>query len=410
MSICPSRSPLTCPAQKVSGSETDTTKVVESNTLLDLLAPHLDQVGDPELSVMALFARSMNHRRQDEYESAIAAIQAARRLIDESDLSNMSEANRHEGYCLGRLGQREAAIPLLEAASTGFRGLEQTHDLAETLNDLIHVYEQNSELFNAQRCASEVMKLRQNDKNKGARAHALNNYASLQVDVGRYAEAWEAFAEAINCAQEAARPEAIAVILNGQGELLTNIRDLERAYKAYEAAYAIGIRSAIGFTLPYSCKGMSEVERLRGNYDLSMYWLREGVQIEASSMDAPENQARLGAVYLSMGQLELAVESLGGALNNSHGQVLHGKEKILANFSLARALHAAGQREAALRELETSFTESAILGNDHYLAVAAREAGPLLQYAREQRPENDHLLSLLKRSEDIPTKMESILD
>ena len=389
---------------------TDAGDIAESISLLDLLEPHLNDISDPKLTVVALFARNMNHREQDEYEAALAAIQAARRLINESDLSKLSEANRHEGYCLARLGQTEEAISYLGAAAAGFRELDQSHDLAETLNDLSLVYYQNGHLFDAQRCVSEVLKLRQKDKNKGARALALNNYAFMQAQIGRYAEAWETYAEAIKCAREANRPHAIAVVLNGQGDLLTNIRDLERAHEAYEAAYNIGKRSSILFTLPYSCKGLSEVERLRGNYDLSMHWLREGVQIEESSMDATENQVRLGTIYLSMGQPELAVTALGGALNNSDGEVLHGKEKILAYFSLAQALLADGQREAALRELETSLTETAILGNDHYLAIAARGADHLMQYAREQWPENDHLLSLLKRSEGIPTKMESILE
>ncbi|MFQ5409599.1 MAG: hypothetical protein ACE5FI_14410, partial [Anaerolineales bacterium] len=138
----------------------DAGRIDESEAMLDVFESAMESPGLAELQVQALFTRSMNQRLQGEYAEAVEAIRRARGLIDEHDQLRRYQADRYEGYCLGRLNDVDGAIELLKRAADGFRTLEYPHDLAETLSDLGFMFVTKGEIMYARECATAVLEIR----------------------------------------------------------------------------------------------------------------------------------------------------------------------------------------------------------------------------------------------------------
>jgi len=384
--------------------------------LLDIAEPALRQEGDTDQLVNALITRGMFRRFQEQYADALSLAEEALGLLAQERGKSEKEYRRHQaerlkGIALYYLGEVERAVALLQQAASGFRKLvkaskstiHSTHDLAATLNDLGTVFVETGNLYEAQICFQEALEIRQRSRsNRGEFAVALNNMAYLQHQVGHYSEAWQTYLQALEVAQMSQWRWAVVGILCGQGDLLCDLKELDKAQKIFNQALNIGKHAEEGVSLSNVYLGLSRLECESKNFSEALNWLRKAAIEKGQALETPEYKVRLGEIYLEMGQLELAIEALTAALESWGSLGQPRREQALAAFYLARALYESGQQEQALRFMEEALKFCAKLGYDQFLVVAGRRAPELLSFAAQQSTQ-PQLDSLLRRVQDFRT-------
>jgi hypothetical protein len=160
--------------------------------------------------------------------------------------------------------------------------------------------------------------------------------------------------------------------------------------------------------LPESYWGLSELERLRGNFNEAFHWLRESTRLRNETPDSPVYQLGMGAIYLDMGQGALAQPALESAVQTWKTLARPRQEQVRAEFLLAQACYEGGQQPQALEWLARALQHAAVLGYDQFLVSAGRRTPHLLDYANRVWPKNTQLQSLMQRIESFSPKLASL--
>lgn len=344
------------------------------------------------------------------------ALDLARQAIQISDQSSgnryyLCQAERLMGLSYRYLGDLSTGIEYLRRAEQGFRKLASSggvsednsayHDLAETLTDLGVASYENGNILNAQKYLEEVIQIRRNQKsNLGGLIIALNNVGYMYYILGRYRQAWNAYEEAFSIASSMRTHRGIVHILNSRGDLL---RDLGE-WKAAEASYLEARRraeNADNAALFATYFGLSDLERRRGNFHDSLYWLREAARIRNQNIESPDYQVGLGQVYLDMGQVEMAEQAFLNAVKHLERSQQPSQNLSLACFLYGRTCFEQGKLDESIVYLYKALENAARLGYDQFLVVAARSAEKYLEYGHQQEA-NSQLANIIDRVAKMP--------
>ncbi len=134
------------------------------------------------------------------------------------------------------------------------------YDLAESLNDLGLIYISNGQMLEAQKAFQETLAIHKNiHSGRGALASAHNNIAYLNHQIGQYSEAWHEYALALEDAKAANLSRVQIAILNGRGDLLTDVGEIEEAKETYQQALTLGEHTETVESL----SGLAKAERAK---------------------------------------------------------------------------------------------------------------------------------------------------
>lgn len=356
--------------------------------------------------------RGMGRVYQGQPKKALELAQTALGTADTygCDKHYRFQADRLMGMACRHLGRTADSVLYLDRAANGFREIVSLHDqfeviaihdLAETLNDLGIAHFENGDILAAQKYLEEVISIRRKQKsNMGALVIALNNVGYLYYLLGRYREAWKSYEEAYTIAISLRHHRGMVHILNSRGDLL---RDLGE-WKSAEASYLEARRraeSADNSALFATYTGLSELERRRGNFHDSLYWLREAARIRNQSIDSPDYLVGLGQVYLDMGQVEMAKRTFHQALDHLKAVGRPNQNLSLAYFLNGCASYSLGDNSDAVEKLIQSLVIAAQLGYDQFLVVASKTYHAYVHFVSE-KDKNPQLLSIVQRVNNFP--------
>jgi DNA-binding SARP family transcriptional activator/tetratricopeptide (TPR) repeat protein len=377
---------------------------------LALAEPVFRRRGQPDLLLSLLFNLGLAKHFQGMSQAALAIAEEMQAISREAGPGSYyaSLAERLMGVAHLDQGRLEAAVRHLEQAVGGLQALSTApenasraaqflHDLAEGLTDLGMAHYEHGNMLGAQDCFLQALRLRQSAvANRAALSQALNNVGYLYYQMGQYREAWLAMEQAYELALANKQNRLLLNIQNSRGDLLRDLDEWQEAERCYQDSRQRAERSER--RMAYDAHlGLSELNRLTGNYQDAMFWLREAAHTRGHSLESPRYQAGLGTIYLAMRQLELARQALQQAVNAWGSLEKASQEQVLAIFWLGCCHFELGDHPAALECLQTCLAWAARLGYDQYLVAAGRRALPFLQFARKHSPAWPQLDSLLKR-------------
>lgn len=372
----------------------------EAESWLHQIEPILRERGEREELANALITRGTVLRFRGQCAKILELVPAIASLLPEAATPQRLQLRRLEGMARVTTGQADEGEALLRQAADGFRALGLRHDLAEGLSDLGLVLHQRGDLLGAQAAFLEVLAIRRETGGTGL-AIALNNLGYVHYLAGRYADAWRAYDEALAIATVLCAVRVAAAVRNGQGDLLCDLDEHDRAREAYEAARALAPSAADVDTAAATADGLSRVASLEGCFNDAFHWLREAAALRGWTEDAPAYRAALGAIHLEMGYPELAEAELRAALAGWGEPARPHEAFTRAVFHLARACHGLGQRDQAAEHLIRSLLMAAALGHDQFLVVAARRAPALVADAESLHPTHAGVRSLRARAESF---------
>jgi len=227
---------------------------------------------------------------------------------------------------------------------------------------------------------------------------------------GRYKDAWKLYQESFEIAQSNHSFYVLAHLLSGQGDLLRDLDEWTMAETAYRKSIALAEEHQIADSLSETYQGLSELERLHGNFNEALHWLRESTRYRNETAESPTYQLGVAAIYLDMGQSALAKADLEQAVRTWQTLARPRQEQVRAEFLLAQAYFSEGQQSFAVEWLSRSLQHAAVLGYDQFLVSAGRRASEFLKYAGKALPKHAQLRSLIQRAENFNTKLNSLQD
>lgn len=336
-------------------------------------------------------------------------------MVNSSENLRWYQIERIKGYCLGQLGEVEKGIEYLEDALNGFRELlnkaedkaleyQLNHDLSITLTDLGIIYYEYGYLFESQACITEALhRKRKMNINISSIAAGLNNVGYLYYQTGKYKKAWDAFQEALELLKNVELDRIKVNLFSSLGDLQRDIEEWNNAEQSYRQAIETAEKTG-GIALLYaSFLGIAELEKLSGNYNEAFHWLRKAALERQLSPDSPIYQAKIGSIYLEMGQLDLAINALRQSFGQWEDLPRPHQDQVLAAFLLGNAFFHQNNKEEALSCLKKALELSARLGYDQFLVVSGRRARQFLNHAIQVWPDNLQLRSLVERIESFQT-------
>jgi len=397
----------------------------DAEVLLDLAEPQLQQSGDIDQEVNIYVNRGLIRYFQGDFSDALVLGETAQKKLSSKERSESYywyQADRLKGLCLGSLNKPNEALDCLQDAVSGFQSLiketnsshlraRQEHYLAETLNDMGLINLRKGDMFEAQTSFLRALEIKRKRRgNRGSMAVALNNVGYVNYQIGNYKDAWHAYEEALENARLSGWNRIIVDVLNSRADLLRDIEEWDAAEAYYSSAYEIGEANDEQLSLIDTFAGLSALERVQGNYQQAFHWLREAARCRNETKDSPTYQAELGAIYLEMGQFELACQAFEHALEAWKNLSQPQQGQVQCAFLLGDTYYKREQTNRALASLTQALKWSAQLGYNQFLVIAGRRCREYLNFAIGTWPDHKQLMSLVQRIEQLPTGLASLQD
>jgi len=389
----------------------------DAEALLDVAEPLLRRDGDTDHVVNVAITRGMIRCFQGNFQTALALGEEAQTnlaLKDRRESYWWYQADRLKGKSLSALNQTDLALECFQKAVTGLKSsleevefsyqrAQREYDLAETLNDMGLACLRKGDLLQAQICFTDALKIKRKMRgNRGALSVALNNAGYVNYMIGNYAEAWLAYEEALEHARLSGWNRVLVDLYNSRSDLLRDIEEFDEAEISYSTAREIGESNHEQIALIDTYSGLSEFERIRGDYQQAFHWLREAARYRNDTFESPDYQAGLGAIYLEMGQNDLACEAFEKALDSWEIDSQPQQEQVRVAFLLGAAYYRQKRSQRAQETLTKALKWSAQLGYDQFLVVAGRRCKDFVSYAVTTWPDHTQLKSIAQRIEQAP--------
>jgi LuxR family maltose regulon positive regulatory protein len=393
--------------KKISQEEFD-----EGLALLSIAETTLEARGDHDKLANLYVTRGMALRFKSDFAEAIELSRFTQAYVAEHQLDQYyaHQAARLEGLGLYHIGKPDQALKVLQNALQGFQHLQAKQPSDRLKHELVMIYADigfislaQSKVYDAQRSFGDAVTLcRSMRGNQGDMATSFNNQAYLYFLLGDFCQAWQSYEFALSAAQQVDWKRVIVDILNGQGELLIQIDEFERAEKTLRKAQEI-IQNAPGeFAAGFTYLEFSELEKIRGDFNQAMFHLREAARFNKSDFNLPEYQVRLASIYLAIGQAEIASATLEKVIPILESDQNASQLKSLGFFYMADACFRLEQKTQAQEYLQKSLSNAAQLGYDHFLVNSARRTPEFVQTIAEEW-QNKHLLTIIKRAKELQT-------
>ena len=384
----------------------------EGLELLAIAEPALQARADHDNIANLYVVRGMALRFKAVYTEAIELARKTQAYIEEYDLDKLYayQAARLEGLGLYHLGEADQALSVLNNALIGLQSLNAKqpsdrlkHELVMINADIGFISLELSKIYDAQRSFGDAVALSRTMRgNQGIMATSFNNQAYLYFLLGDFCQAWQSYEFALAAAEQVDWKRVIVDVLNGQAELLIQVDEFDKAEAALRKVEEIAQNAVGEIATGYTYLELTELDKIRGNFNQAMYYLREAARSNKADFEHPDYQIRLASIYLAIGQAEIAWDTLNIAieklaLNSNPSQI-----KSLGYFYLADACYRLGKTADARNCIQKSMSSAAQLGYDHFLVNAARR-NPEFVRAIAEEWQNQHLLTIIKRVDEFQT-------
>ncbi|MBN2044192.1 MAG: hypothetical protein JW757_04155 [Anaerolineales bacterium] len=400
---------------KVTLSEFD-----QAMTLMDTAEEILIKREDHNTHCNLMVSRGMVLRFTGKYDEAARWAQAVQKKVDEYHLDRYYwyQAERLKGMTSYYLGDPDAALDSLKRAARALREMldedfqaRQAHELVMTLADIGYIALDAGNIFEAQisyREALDIARRMRTNFNDLATGH--NNFAYLNYLMGKYADAWAHYLQALEVAKYNNLNRLKAYINNGQADLLREIGEWKQAEDIYQNARQQAEKLEEYGAIADAYSGLVEVEINRQDFNTAMYYIRELARIQKQDIENPAYQLRFAKLYLAMGQNRLARKTFESLLANGNGSKPLSQENVELNFYYAILNLIEGTDDLARRHIHEALELAASLGYDQFLVNAVRNnmklVGPVLK-----EDESPQVVSILERAkQSLPTLEELISD
>jgi LuxR family maltose regulon positive regulatory protein len=362
-----------------------------------------DQVGVDRV----LVNKSVALRLAGRVEEAINDCQAVISDLDGCHPSIAAIAHRNLGICYGMQGHYQESAIELEKALQLFEQCGDDHNVALVRQDLALACWKLGKLAQADlELERAVEHWRYDEEAKWRLATALNNVGVRRHQRGRYSEALETLEEALTVAREAGHPRAEAAALASLGDVQRDMGDLQQALNLYQQALRTARQAGEADLEIYALNAMSGARRLKGELDAAWDLARASLaasQTQQFSFHAGLAQLSLGVICYERGETQEALGWLEKARKKmERGGVKH--ELARVHFHMAQAHFLLKEFQSARRHLLQLLSLLDELGYDQFIAVEARRARPLIQYAASRRLGGDRFALLMEKTEEAPAK------
>ncbi len=367
-----------------------------------------DQAGAAHSMAMKGYAL----RFQGMYAEAIAqSNQALAQVKGATSLERFTMALAHKniGLCQFRLGQLSEGQKELQEALRLYQAAGDLYDMASVQHDLGLRSELAGDLPGATEYYQAALQSWQQLGNPAPWANTLNGLGVVYHLQGRYDEALQILDEALRKAQQAGDLRVEAFAWASLGDLHRDLGSHERARQAYTQAGEIAARSRVGFILTYASLGLGTICRLKGDLDQAPRHLQKALDLSTQHGSGYETSLchiALGLLTAAQGDLATARNYLDQAVERFQTA---GFKRDLAQACLHRAQIAflAGERQAALADLQQALDLANQLGFDQFLVVEGLQIADLLSHAQEQGVGGNVLPALRARIEAHQARLEA---
>jgi LuxR family maltose regulon positive regulatory protein len=355
-----------------------------------------------------LVKRSVALRLAGRVEEAITDCQAVISDLNGYHPSIVAIAHRNLGICYGMQGDHQKCAAELEKALQLYEQCGDEHNVALTRHDLSVAHWTLGHLARADLELERAIEYWHREGKAGGLAMALTNAGFRQHCRGRYSEALETFEEALAAAREVGFLRVEAHALASLGDVHRDLGDLRRALDLYQQALKVARQADEAVMEIYALNAMSEAHRLAGELDKAWELARASLaasQTQQLSFHAGLAQLSLGVIYYERGQTQEALEWL----EKAHEKLKRsGAKHELArvHFHLAQTHFLLKEFQSARRHLLQLLTLMDELGYDQFIAVEARRARPLIQYAASRRLGGDRFARLLEKIDRVSARGE----
>ena len=376
-------------------------------TSFDLAHAEFERRGDRVGVSRVLVRKAIALRFAGRVEEAIKDCESVISDLDGHHPSISAIAHRNLGICYGMQGDHHKCAAELERALQLYKQCDDDYNVALTRHDLSIVHWRLGHLARADLELERAIEYwRREGRAGGWLASALNNMGVNHYHRGRYNEALESIEEALATAREVGYLRVEAHALASLGDVYRDLGDLRQALDLYQQALKTARQADETGVEIYSLNAMSEAHRLAEELDKA--W-----ELARASLAASEKQQlsfHAGLAQLSMGVISYergeAKEALGWLEKARQRMEQSGAKQELArvHFHLAQAHFLFKEFQSARRHLLKLLALTDELGYDQFIAVEARRARPLIQYAASRRLGGDRFARLMATIETVPAK------
>ncbi len=395
----------------------DQDRLSEAEELLEIADQVFESSGDQDKVLNSLGVRSFIFWQRGELDKAQEMINTARELISRSNKDTIypgraQQFDRMEGFCEFSKGNFEAGVHKLNQT---IRSLHQILNEVENritkiqiVHDLVQIYEplglfayQKGKIYDSQTSFLEAFHLREKYlRNNQGLLSSLNNIGYIYYQLGDLEKAFRYLTLGLQILDTTEKGQASIYIYNSYADLMRDLDEWDEAEKNLKAAIRIwedSIAKKKELDIGGSYQSYMALERVRGNYDKAIHYLHETYRQRSASPDTPEFHAHLGSIYFSMGQIDLAIQTLTRADEKFDADQRVSQAHATVDYLLGCGYFKKDQKDIAKSYLMKAFAQTAEMGYDHFLISEGRRTLPVLTFASEAMPELTQVRSILKR-------------
>ncbi len=329
--------------------------------------------------------RSAAHRLAGNLVEARRDIKSAIALLERNGgpSGNLGDAYRRLGVIYLEQGRLAASLPYFRRA---LKHCASVFDLAETAavyNALGTAYRELGDLAKATAHFDFARQNWQKVGNLGALASLLNNLGLVYQCQGDYERALTTLRAALENARVSGYRRTEACVMISIADVLRDTGMFDDALTAYQEGLTLAEEVMEVYYIIWATAGMGETHRLLGAPQTAETLLRQALsqaEVHGRAYESALFSVRLGIIEYERGEYRKALTILHRA-----GSFLrqHGDKEALArtSFHIAQARFLAREYAEAERALAEAAQLTAELGYDTFLAVEARNAILLLEFA-----------------------------
>ncbi len=370
------------------------------------------QAGDLPRLARALVRRAVDQRLLGKYQASLADADEALGMTRQSEaLADIrAEALRARGMSLYHMGQLAEATDWLTQSLAAYTALNDEQREALLRMELGMAYSGTGHYDQALRHFNRALQYWRKANNLVQQANLLNNLGVLHHLKGDYEQAKSLLEQALTCASQSRYARIEALALSSIGDLYADLEAPDAALSVYRQAREAARRGGERFLLFYLDLADAAMARSKGKLSQAQGLIESARQLTGESGSGFEHglcQLEAGRLALAEGNLGEAIVLLGDAARqfDQGGQYA---ESARTYLYLAIAYHATRDEQATMDCLAHAFDSASILGSQHPLIAAGREAKELLETARGDAATGRPASHLLKQIAQFENKIPAL--
>ncbi len=315
------------------------------------------------------------------YQDALASAQKALERLDQNEVMERANTQRHIGRAYVGLGHFADGIPALQEALALYRQVGSPYNVVNLLQDLTLAFTTQGDLEKAVTCLNEALVIGRRLGAPAQLSRILNNLGWIHHMRAKYQEALTLYEEGLAAARQGGNLRLEATILVGMADVYRDIGIYKRASPFYNAGWQMAQNGEPGLAL-YILAAQSDMYRWQQDYAQAFRLLKQARRL-AEEKEADLEQRGLlpmveGITLAESGQVEAGFRLLSEA-----GEFLE-QRQIKSDLARARFLQAkahllAGDRSQAIAELSRAMKLANEIGTHQFAVAEGQHAESLLK-------------------------------